>query len=616
MKPSSRIAALLLAILAGATAACDDGVTAPDALSSGPDRLTFSPASLELDPESGARVELRNEGARAVGPIALEATDAEGATPGAARRLTVVPAEIATLNPGEQVAVDISVDAAALPAGDYRVALGARVDSTVLGAVELSLALRPLAVPTAGSLTESLAIVSGPNNPSQGEVARFTAETLDGQGNPVPDTTLTWYVVPPTAGFVTPQGRFVGYEPGPARLFATASALLDSLDITIRPRNGLEGQFRMVGSADAGPRLASDIWVHGNVAYTGTWRWVTVDGKQLFGDRLYVWDISQPPNPTRIDSVIVEARTVNDVKIRADGQLAVITHEISDDGLNGITLLDTTDPRHPRVITRYTDNLAEGVHNVWIDGDLLYVVRDGFGTGLQILDISDPAHPMELGRFYAGSSFLHDVYVRDGLAFLSHWDAGLVILDVGNGMAGGSPANPVELGRVLTAGGNTHNAWYWPEAGYVFVGEEVDSGAPPGAMHVVDVSDMSNPREVASFYIESWTPHNFWLDEAEAILYMAWYGEGLIALDVSGELLGELARQDREIARTTYGGTSGRIASPLGVPAVDPGIPDPGKSAFGLASSGETRTWAPQLHNGRIYLSDINRGLWVLRPGF
>ena len=34
----------------------------------------------------------------------------------------------------------------------------------------------------------------------------------------------------------------------------------------------------------------------------------------------------------------------------------------------------------------------------------------------------------------------HDVYVRDGLAFLSHWDAGLIILDVGNGMAGGSPA--------------------------------------------------------------------------------------------------------------------------------------------------------------------------------
>ena len=47
------------------------------------------------------------------------------------------------------------------------------------------------------------------------------------------------------------------------------------------------------------------------------------------------------------------------------------------------------------------------------------------------------------------------------------------------------------------------------------------------------------------------------------------------------------------------------------------GTPDPGKSGFGLMSApGDTRTWAPQLHNGLIYLSDINRGVWVLRPNF
>ena len=57
-------------------------------------------------------------------------------------------------------------------------------------------------------------------------------------------------------------------------------------------------------------------------------------------------------------------------------------------------------------------------------------------------------------------------------AFLSHWDAGLIILDVGNGIAGGSPASPVEVSRIKTVGGQTHNAWYWPAAGYVFVGEE------------------------------------------------------------------------------------------------------------------------------------------------
>ena len=194
-----------------------------------------------------------------------------------------------------------------------------------------------------------------------------------------------------------------------------------------------------------------------------------------------------------------------------------------------------------------------------------------------------------MSKFYAGSSSLHDVYVRDGLAFLSHWDAGLVILDVGNGVAGGSPSSPTEVGRVVTSGGQTHNAWYWPQAGYVFVGEE-DFGTP-GVVHVVDASDLSAPVEVADFSVAGVTPHNFWLDEARGILYVAWYETGVHALDVSGRLLGELDRQGREYAAFQYDGAGG-----------------------GCASGSGTCNWAPQLHNGLIYLSDMNSGLWVFDP--
>ena len=186
----------------------------------------------------------------------------------------------------------------------------------------------------------------------------------------------------------------------------------------------------------------------------------------------------------------------------------------------------------------------------------------------------------------AGSSFLHDVYVRDGLAFLSHWDAGLVILDVGNGVAGGSPSSPTEVGRIVTAGGQTHNAWYWPQAGYVFVGEE--DFDTPGIVHVVDVSDLGVPVEVASFSVTGITPHNFWMDEARGILYVAWYETGIRALDVSGRLSGELDRQGREYTALQYDGPGG-----------------------GCAGGSGTCSWAPQLHDGLIYLSDQNSGLWV-----
>ncbi len=352
----------------------------------------------------------------------------------------------------------------------------------------------------------------------------------------------------------------------------------------------LSGSFSIVGRGAVLDRFSSDLWVHGSAAYTGTWELRGLAGNALFGNVLNVWDISDPANPQRTSSLTIDARTINDVKISSDGTLGLITHEGSSDGLNGVTLIDLTNPLQPSVISRTTASLEPGVHNAWTEGSYAYLVVDGSSasSGLRVLNISDPANPQVAASFYGGSSFLHDVSVRDGFAFLSHWDAGLIILDVGNGVAGGSPTNPVEVSRVQTAGGQTHNAWYWPAAGYVFVGEE--DFATPGIMHVVDVKDMANPREVATFAVPGTTPHNFWLDEARGMLYVAWYGNGIRALDVSGELTGALDQQGREISGFLYAQGSG--------------------AAF------PEQTWAPQLHNGLLYLSDLQTGLWVLRPDF
>ena len=38
--------------------------------------------------------------------------------------------------------------------------------------------------------------------------------------------------------------------------------------------------------------------------------------------------------------------------------------------------------------------------------------------------------------------YLHDIQVKDGFAYLAYFKDGLVILDVGNGMKGGTPENP------------------------------------------------------------------------------------------------------------------------------------------------------------------------------
>jgi hypothetical protein len=383
--------------------------------------------------------------------------------------------------------------------------------------------------------------------------------------------------------------RFVPYGSGTALLIARAGAVADTVEVTVEPRN-LGGSFQRVGQGLQTQRFTSDLWVENGYAYLGSWSIREGPDTTLLGNTLYTWDVSRPEEPVLVDELEVDARTVNDVKVHPDGDLALITHEGSEDGLNGVTLLDLADPAHPTPITRFTEGLQPGIHNAWLDGDYAYLVVDG-GGGLRILDLSDPSQPFVVASFYGGKSFLHDVYVRDGLAFLAHWSAGFIVLDVGNGMAGGTPESPVEVSRISNLGDQTHNAWYWPESGYVFVGEE-DFGTP-GRMHVVDFRDPANPREVATFSVPDQTPHNFWLDEDRGILYLAWYGQGIRALDVTGELMGDLSKQGREITGLRYNGGTGacdRVAS--------------------------TCNWAPQLEDGLLYLSDMNRGLVILRPTF
>jgi hypothetical protein len=581
----NRHPALLLLWPLGSLAlgACGDGASGPTL----PPRLEFSDQVLELGYGRGALVELRNSGGGAVGPVEIQPAsirDVSGASvPGA--RVLATPAEIPTLNPGaaSTVSLDVSLQGTLAP-GRYDATVAARAGTEAVATMTVS-----FQVPTAEELAAaSLTIGPVPETLRQGDVLQVAVEVRDADGALLPGAPVTWAVQPEGAGYVGANGQFVGYAAGPVTLTAGVGDAADTAAFTLTER-GLTGTFTVVGQGRESGRFTSDLWLWGDHAYTGTWGGREGPGGLLFGNTLFAWNVSDPSGPYKVDSVRVDARTVNDVKVRADGRIAVMTHEGSNDGLNGVTVLDMADPSDPTPLARFSRELEPGVHNVWIEGDYAYLVVDGVG-GLRVLDLSDPTAPTIAARYYAGSSFLHDVYVRDGLAFLSHWNAGLIILDVGHGIAGGSPQRPVEVSRLTDLGGQTHNAWYWADAGYVFVGEEDFS--TPGRLHVVDVRNLREPREVATFRVPDQTPHNLWLDEGRSVLYLAWYGRGLRALDVSGELLGELDRQGREIAGIQYG--------------AGPGTCD--------RRGDDTCTWAPQVHQGLVWVADMNHGLVALDP--
>ncbi|HEY6060677.1 MAG TPA: hypothetical protein VIV10_08830 [Gemmatimonadales bacterium] len=190
---------------------------------------------------------------------------------------------------------------------------------------------------------------------------------------------------------------------------------------------------------------------------------------------------------------------------------------------------------------------------------------------------------------------IHDQFIRDGLAFVCAWNSGVMIYDVGNGINGGTPANPQLVGQLVTTdtlqgqhiGARVHNAWWFHnpvtmEQKYLFIGQEGSGtigASSSGDIHVVDVSDLTSPKEVALFRRAGAGTHNFWMNESKAILYAAYYNGGVVAIDVSGTLSGDI---------------SSRMIDTL---------------SFG---AGDTYTWGVQLYNGSLYAMDMVSGFWQL----
>jgi hypothetical protein len=312
---------------------------------------------------------------------------------------------------------------------------------------------------------------------------------------------------------------------------------------------------------------SSDLWVFRGLdgrdyAYVGT---------HAGGQKMYAWDVTDPANPVITDSVTVDARVVNDVKVNEDATLAVITREGASDRQNGMVILDLADPAHPQVISTYTENLTGGVHNTFIVGDLVYAVHDGT-LDVHIVDISDPTAPVEVGRWGIDNpgKYLHDIWVVDGIAYVSYWSDGVWLLDVGDGRWGGTPTEPVVISSLAYPEGSTHVAFpYRNSSGrtYLFVGDEI-----------FDCEECT-PRTTMGERVSRGFIHVLSIDDPEA---------GLRVVDVSGELRGDLYRQGREVAWFPTG-------HPEGSPANDP------------------TAWGPQPYLGNIFVSDMHSGLWVVR---
>ncbi|HET6361067.1 MAG TPA: hypothetical protein VFH11_03315 [Gemmatimonadota bacterium] len=415
-----------------------------------------------------------------------------------------------------------------------------------------------------------------------GDVHRLEP-TLDGR--PLPAGAFPRYGVAGPAGRVFADGAFVAEEPGDYLVTAELGGASAEVAIHVETREH-DMEFELVGHGGVATAHTADLWVWGEVAYLGT----------FMDDKLRVFDISDPANPVLTDSIQVDARRINDVTANPEEGFAIMTREGASNRVNGIVVLDISDPLHPTIASEYTETVPGGVHTTWIVGELVYLTHNGTGD-MRIIDVSDRANPREVGRWGIDNPnrVLHDIFVKDGVAYLSYWDDGLVILDLGGAGKGGTPTEPVFVSRIYYPEGNTHTAWRWKD--YVFVGDEIfpedwDMDRPiaaRGYIHVIDVSDIENPVEVARYEVPEAGAHNIWIEDDDETLYLAYYQAGLRALDVSGELRGDLYAQGREIDRFDTSASEGVAL---------PNVP--------FAAT-------VMVKDGEIYTVDLNSGLWIHR---
>ncbi|MEO7964387.1 MAG: Ig-like domain-containing protein [Gemmatimonadaceae bacterium] len=491
----------------------------------------------------------------------------------------------------------------ALAPGRARVTANAAAANTTF---EVSVVSVPGAVVTVTPSTASA---------RQGDVVRFRAQVKDAAGRVVDGLTPSWSFSP-GHGEVANDGAFVGYEPGSYLVSANFGRLSGDAPVALTER-GVRRKASVVGSVLRTAFVTSEVWVHpnGKVAYLGT---------HAGGDRFYVIDISNPSKPAIVDSVTDNFRVVNDIMTDEKGEIMVFTREGADNRKNGIVIATLEDPLHPKKVADFTDGVTSGVHSAFIYTDPkygrhAYITNDANGA-VHIVNLDNPAAPKETaiwktprpGNSDAGRS-LHDVDVQDGLLYGSWWNDGLVILDVGNGIKGGTPSNPVLVSqykydldalyraRVETDAGagyirGTHTAWR--HKNYVFIADEVFDpaevtaalggrvGRAYGRLQVVDVSDIEHPKSVAHYEPEFGGVHNVWV--AGDTLYMGAYNSGFHAFDVSGELKGDLQKQGREIAHYQPQAPQGKVPN-------------------------ATMTWGVVVKNNLAFVNDMNSGLWIIK---
>jgi len=451
-----------------------------------------------------------------------------------------------------------------------------------------------------------------------GDVVHLVATARRAGGGPVADAPISWtYSYVPDDSLVpggvkggpgiVEFGRFAPNYPGRFTLLAQSGTVSARKVIQVAPRD-VRQRITVTGRGTVHSTHTSDLWP-----------WTGKDGRDYclvgtWGGDGYamVFDITDMNNIVKTDSIRVDARTINDVTVSPDGRYGALSREGASNRVNGVVILDLANPAHPKVASTFDQELTGGVHNMFATNDHLFAVSGG--AKYVIIDVKDIYKPKYVSEYRHPNAYLHDLWVRDGIAYSAQGGVGTVVVDVGNGKYGGSIEHPKLITVYPVNSGHEIYPYYQKKTGktYLFIGDEEmnrrgrawegtqyslsgPDGKPPrnsiaqtsgGYTHIIDFTDPMKPIPVARYHLEDYGSHDIIVEDD--ILYQAYYDGGVRVVDVSGELLGNLVDQNREIAVFKSYDPDGYTAN---APFVMNAMP-----------------W-----KGRVLWTDFNSGLWAAK---
>lgn len=299
----------------------------------------------------------------------------------------------------------------------------------------------------------------------------------------------------------------------------------------------------------------------------------------------HFFDVTDPANAYEADFV-PGAFQGPDVVHRDYHDYNGYLYMVCDEGPSTLQIVDLSYLPDSVELVYDSDALLKTSHNIFIDSSsaIMYAVAGvGMGNMVDLYDLANPENPELIIRCHADVDWwpgaigkLHDIYVRDGIAYCNAELRGFFIIDFT------TPTFPTMIGSVeqYTQQGYNHSGWLSPDGNVYVLADET---------HGMDLKllDVSNPLNISLLdTIDPGSnpfqlPHNVLICHNYA--FVSYYFDGLQIWDIS---------DPTNAVRTGYYDTSTRSH----------------------ANHKYEGCWGvyPYLPSGNVLVSDMQNGLWVL----